>query len=102
MGVTNHCIHGPDVIVEHVVDWRPFDYFTMSYDFLGVGPMQMTTELADGSGETTVHVRGEPLDGERLAAWEQMADFVLPTLEASLASLSEHLARVALEAKAAS
>ena len=102
VGVTNHCIHGPDVIVEHVVDWRPFDYFTMSYDLPGVGAMQMTTELVAGSGETTVHVRGEPLDGERLAAWEQIADFVLPTLDGSLASLFEHLARVALEAKAAS
>ena len=100
VGVTNHCIHGPDVIVEHVVDWRPFDYFTMSYDLPGVGAMQMTTELVAGSGETTVHVRGEPLDGERLAAWEQMADFVLPTLDGSLASLFEHLARVALEEKA--
>ena len=100
VGVTNHCIHGPEVIVEHVVDWRPFDYYTMSYDFLGVGPMQMTTELVAANGATTVNVRGEPLDGERLAAWEQMADFVLPTLEASLDSLAEHLARVALEEKA--
>src|SRR5262245_47306645 len=26
-GVTNHCMHGPDVVVEHIADWRPFDYF---------------------------------------------------------------------------
>lgn len=97
VGVTNHCIHGPDVIVEHVVDWRPFDYFTMSYDFLGVGPMRMTTELEPGDHETTVHVRGEALDGERLAAWVEIVDFVLPTLDASLEALSKQLARIALE-----
>jgi hypothetical protein len=91
VGVTNHCIHGPEVIVEHVVDWRPFDYFTMSYDLPGVEGMRITTELVPGDAGTTLQVRGEPLSGERLAAWEQIADFVLPTLEASLESLATHL-----------
>jgi len=100
VGVTNHCIHGPDVIVEHVVDWRPFDYYTMSYDLPGVGSIQMTTELTPGSGKTTLNIRGEPLSGERLAAWGQIRDFVLTIVDASLDSLSEHLARVALEEKA--
>ena len=95
-GVTNHCIHGPDVIVEHVVDWRPFDYFTMGYDFAGL-EMHFTTELVPVPDGTTVHARGEPLAGERLAAWEQIADFVLPILEGSLESLSTHLVRVAAE-----
>ena len=29
-GTINHCIHGPDVFVEEVLDWRPFDYLTLT------------------------------------------------------------------------
>jgi uncharacterized protein YndB with AHSA1/START domain len=29
VGGTNHCMHGKDAIVEEVLDWRPFDYFTI-------------------------------------------------------------------------
>src|SRR5262249_44473917 len=28
IGTENHCMHGKDAIVEEVLDWRPFDYFT--------------------------------------------------------------------------
>ena len=28
-GARNHCIHGKEVAVEDVLDWRPFDYFTV-------------------------------------------------------------------------
>ena len=30
IGTENHCVHGKDAIVEEVLDWRPFDYFTVS------------------------------------------------------------------------
>ena len=30
VGTENHCMHGKDAIVEEVLDWRPFDYFTVS------------------------------------------------------------------------
>jgi Protein of unknown function (DUF2652) len=76
-GVTNHCMHGPDVVVEHVSDWRPFDYVTKTYEFPGVGAMHWTLELADAQGSTTVALRGEALTGERLSAWEQMSGEVL-------------------------
>lgn len=80
-GVTNHCMHGPEVVIEHVSDWQPFDYFTKTYDFPGVGAMHLTTELAEGDDSTTVTLRGEPLSGERLQAWEQMADDVLAGID---------------------
>lgn len=102
VGVTNHCVHGPDVIIEQIVDWQPFDYFTMSYDLPGVEAMRLTTELEPRDGETTVTIRGENLTGERLAGWEQVAEFVLTLVDAKVASLSEHLARVALEEKGSS
>jgi uncharacterized protein YndB with AHSA1/START domain len=30
VGTKNHCMHGKDAIVEELLDWRPFDYFTVS------------------------------------------------------------------------
>jgi uncharacterized protein YndB with AHSA1/START domain len=30
VGSTNHCMHGPHAIIEEVLDWRPFDYLTIS------------------------------------------------------------------------
>src|SRR4029077_7831108 len=30
VGTTNHCMHGPHAIIEEVLDWRPFDYLTIS------------------------------------------------------------------------
>ncbi|HEY1152792.1 MAG TPA: DUF2652 domain-containing protein [Pseudolabrys sp.] len=30
VGTVNHCMHGPDAIIEEVLDWRPFDYLTLS------------------------------------------------------------------------
>jgi len=29
-GTTNHCMHGDHVIIEEIVDWRPFDYLTLT------------------------------------------------------------------------
>ncbi len=30
VGTTNHCMHGPHAIIEEVLDWRPFDYLTLT------------------------------------------------------------------------
>lgn len=96
VGVTNHCMHGPDVVVEHILDWRPFDYFTKAYDFPGgVGRMAWSFELAEDDGMTTLSVRGEPLAGERLAAWSQFEGDVLEALEHNAQGLLEQLSRVA-------
>ena len=32
-GSRNHCAHGKDLIVETILDWRPFEYFTLDYPF---------------------------------------------------------------------
>ncbi len=36
-GARNHCVHGKDVAVEDVLDWRPFDYFTVRIVKRGIG-----------------------------------------------------------------
>jgi uncharacterized protein YndB with AHSA1/START domain len=30
VGTTNHCMHGAHAIIEEILDWRPFDYLTLS------------------------------------------------------------------------
>ena len=30
VGTQIHCMHGKDAIIEELLDWRPFDYFTLS------------------------------------------------------------------------
>jgi hypothetical protein len=97
-GVTNHCMHGEEVIVEHVVDWRPFDYYTMTYDFPGIEHMRWTTELEPRGDETLVHCRGEALTGEGLEAWKQYEPLIVPDLEANGVALLAAIARAAEEA----
>lgn len=50
-GAQNHCIHGKDVIVEDIVDWRPFDYFTVSQ--AGSLGKFISTLVLIPNGETT-------------------------------------------------
>ena len=45
IGTINHCMHGPEVIVEHVADWRPFSYITLRYDVAGVEDWAWTYQL---------------------------------------------------------
>ncbi len=28
VGATNHCMHGPEAVIEEILDWRPYDYLT--------------------------------------------------------------------------
>jgi uncharacterized protein YndB with AHSA1/START domain len=38
VGTVNHCMHGPAAIIENVLDWRPFDYFTIRSQMPFGGP----------------------------------------------------------------
>jgi uncharacterized protein YndB with AHSA1/START domain len=57
IGTTNHCMHGADVLVEEILDWRPTDYVThrstMSNGFKAIS----TFEFEDDPGGTRVRVR---------------------------------------------
>jgi uncharacterized protein YndB with AHSA1/START domain len=60
VGATNHCMHGKNEIVEEVLDWRPFDYFTLrSTMATPAGPLKFLTtfELEPGANGTLVHMR---------------------------------------------
>jgi hypothetical protein len=63
VGATNHCMHGADAVVEEILDWRPYDYWSDrstlntpggQVKFLGTRELEPT---ADG---TIVHFRFAP------------------------------------------
>ncbi len=73
-GTTNHCMHGADAIVEEIVDWRPFEYWTtanvfpvpgspkilMSDEFeeLPGGRTRVVTRVARGTAKTRAFLEG--------------------------------------------
>ena len=91
-GATNHCVHGGDVIVEEIADWRPFRYFTMRYQFPEVGAMLWTTELDSVDGSTVVRWRGERLSGRRAAGWQKVGPMLLQHVDSMATRLGERLA----------
>jgi hypothetical protein len=61
VGTLHHCAHGDAVVLEEVVDWRPFDYVTCD----SAGPagtrVRTTTHLEERPGGTRVRrVTGRP------------------------------------------
>lgn len=55
IGTHNHCMHGKDAIVEEVLDWRPFEYLTLStlLPIPGTPKIVMTRALQDRPSGTT-------------------------------------------------
>ncbi len=60
IGTVNHCMHGPHAIIEEVLDWRPFDYLTLTtlLPMPGAPKVLMTYAFleSDGGG-THVEIR---------------------------------------------
>jgi uncharacterized protein YndB with AHSA1/START domain len=103
IGTMNHCMHGKDVLVEEILDWRPTDYYTMR------------TTLPDGFKAVNTFAFEDTAEGTRvriLFTWgrnrrerEQMAaarDFIAPLVERGQtnlrALLAQEVARRAAEA----
>lgn len=86
-------MHGPDVIVEHVADWRPFSYITLRYDVAGVDNWAWPHQLDPIENGTRLTMRISDPGGD---AWAQIGtefsasvDDQAGQLEALLAGLSE-------------
>jgi len=56
IGTQNHCVHGSNASLEEILDWRPFDYYTIlnAVPMPLLKPMRMTFELEDVDGGTRV------------------------------------------------
>ncbi|MEO8274362.1 MAG: DUF2652 domain-containing protein [Chloroflexota bacterium] len=63
VGAINHCMHGKDAVIEEVLDWRPFDYYTVR-SVMGTPAGQVkfltTFEFEPTVDGTTVHMRIGP------------------------------------------
>jgi hypothetical protein len=46
-GAQNHCAHGKNLAVETILDWKPFEYYTVEY------PMAIQTLHLRSEGEST-------------------------------------------------
>ncbi|HTI30381.1 MAG TPA: DUF2652 domain-containing protein [Methylomirabilota bacterium] len=60
VGATIHCMHGTEAVIEEILDWRPYDYWSnRSTINTPAGPMKMlaTIELEPTASGTTVHFR---------------------------------------------
>jgi uncharacterized protein YndB with AHSA1/START domain len=55
VGTQVHCMHGKDAIIEELLDWRPFDYFTLSAQLPipGAPKVIMTRALREQADGTT-------------------------------------------------
>jgi uncharacterized protein YndB with AHSA1/START domain len=58
VGAVNHCMHGKNLaMIETVLDWRPFDYFTVTQDVLQAVLMTITFHLeATASGTHMTYI----------------------------------------------
>lgn len=72
VGTTNHCMHGDHVIIEEVMDWRPFDHLTLTtlLPMPGAPKILMTyafSDYADGGTHIEIRVaKPKPKDKEFL------------------------------------
>jgi uncharacterized protein YndB with AHSA1/START domain len=99
IGMDVHCVHGDDAIVEHIVDWRPFDYYTDESKMFRDGPTLLSTvELEPTAEGTLVHLRyGQPRKAAD-RAWLETARVTFDqSLRKSLSTLSANAADEAAE-----
>lgn len=99
VGTTNHCMHGPHAIIEEVIDWRPFDYLTlttllpmpgapkvlMTYAFLETGGS------AGGGGGTHIEIRVAKPKPKDMAFLQQVGAEFQKTITQEIATLRQML-----------
>jgi hypothetical protein len=76
VGTQVHCMHGKDAIIEELLDWRPFDYFTLSalLPIAGAPKVVMTRALKDlPNGETHLEMRIAKPKAKDKALFDQIA-----------------------------
>ncbi len=69
VGSANHCMHGPDAVIEEILDWRPYDYVTdRTVVETPDGPVGLlhTIEFEPTSEGTVIEYRFAPPDDPSL------------------------------------
>jgi uncharacterized protein YndB with AHSA1/START domain len=96
VGATTHCMHGKEASIEEVLDWRPYDYYTIRNTVpTPAGPIRFleTMEFEPTPAGTVLHYRfGAPKTPKERAVMEQMASWLEGALQTSATHLTEQLA----------
>ncbi|MEO6349447.1 MAG: DUF2652 domain-containing protein [Candidatus Limnocylindrales bacterium] len=89
VGTVNHCMHGPNVVVEKILDWRPFDYYTYRSTMPGGAPTLTTTFTFEPTA-TGTRVRlliGKPSKKSEIPIMEQLKPMFEQSMLASIEEL---------------
>lgn len=88
VGTTNHCMHGEGVTLEEILDWRPFDYFTLQTTLPNGLSATIMEELVETEAGTHVVIRvGKQKSARGRETFAQMRDMIDGLYQASLAQL---------------
>ena len=106
VGSENHCMHGKDLAIEEILDWRPYDYVTdMTILATPDGPLRLphTIEFEPTPTGTTIHMRYAPPKSRRQRAMaEQLGAAAEEAIRGGLPLLVAQLeARLPLPQRAA-
>jgi uncharacterized protein YndB with AHSA1/START domain len=100
VGTTNHCMHGAHTIIEEVIDWRPFDYLTLTtlLPMPGAPKVLMTyafSEIAGSAsaGGTHIEIRVAKPKPKDKAFLEQVGAEFHKTITSEVATLRLMLER---------
>jgi uncharacterized protein YndB with AHSA1/START domain len=100
-GTQNHCLHGKDAVIEDIVDWRPFDYVTLTalLPIPGAPKILFSYTFEEGSdGGTHFEFRVAKPKSKDMPFYER----VRPTVEADFTAGFDILRTMVTERAAAS
>lgn len=95
VGTTNHCMHGPHAIIEEILDWRPFDYLTLTtlLPMPGAPKILMSYVFAEnGGGVTHIEIRIAKAKAKDTAFLEHAVEEFRKTITQEIARLGQLLA----------
>ncbi len=94
VGTIVHCVHGKDIVIEEILDWRPFDYLTLTTllpipDTPKILMTYVFTETPDGG--THIEIRAARPEPRDLAFFEQAGARFAEDITAEIATLRQML-----------
>jgi len=88
VGSVNHCVHGEGATLEEILDWRPFDYWTLRSTVPHAGAFVSSQEFAATADGTHLTIRFQrPASAAERAVMEQMGPMLLDLYRQSLDGL---------------
>ena len=97
VGTTNHCMHGTEVLIEEILDWRPTDYYslrtTLPNGFVALSTVAFD-DVPDGTGIRMLFTWGRNRkEREAMAAAKELVAELVERGQANLrAVLAEEMA----------